>query len=296
MISVIVCSANPSFLKSFTESLKNSIGVSYELLVFDNRKFKYGICKVYNNLVKQAQFDIVCFVHEDVLFKTENWGKIVLGYFKSYTEMGALGVAGGKYKSNFLSGWYNKYAESDCCNIRHEMNGEREIVILNPDSNKKIHEVVCLDGVFICARKDVFEEVLWNEDVLKGFHFYDIDFSLQVSRLKKLFVVYDIDLVHITKGGDYGDKWVNEAFLFHEKMKHLMPAFTDSIKNAQLFKKTINAWLDRLKNEKITFSNRIKWIDSQKLWKYPSAYYSIFKFLLYKPLRLYFLHNLFKSK
>ena len=56
---------------------------------------------------------------------------------------------------------------------------EMESICLQPNRENVLEEVVCLDGVFICSRKEVWQQSKFNDADLKGFHFYDIDFSLK---------------------------------------------------------------------------------------------------------------------
>src|SRR5208337_2764590 len=45
---------------------------------------------------------------------------------------------------------------------------------------KEIEDVVCIDGVFMFSKKEVFQKCRFDEKLLTGFHGYDMDFSLQV--------------------------------------------------------------------------------------------------------------------
>ena len=69
MISVIVCSIQPKWLADLKENIESNIGVEYQLIAVDNRLEKKGICQVYNEAANEAKFNIVCFIHEDVLIK-----------------------------------------------------------------------------------------------------------------------------------------------------------------------------------------------------------------------------------
>ncbi len=66
MISIIICSVNQNYLKDVAENISNSIGVEYELLVWDNREAKKGLCEVYNMMAAKARYDYLCFLHEDI--------------------------------------------------------------------------------------------------------------------------------------------------------------------------------------------------------------------------------------
>jgi hypothetical protein len=297
MISVLICSTNPVLLDQVTKNISTTIGTEFEILHFDNRKANKALCEVYNELGLRANFPYICFLHEDVLFKTPEWGKKLNEIFLQNKDIGLIGIAGCKYKSQFFSGWFSNVKELDCANYIHQYKDGIEHVNLSPDNNNTtLQEVVCIDGVFMCCRKEVCENNRFNYDLLKGFHFYDIDFSLRIARNYIVVVTYEIELIHITTGGDYGNNWIIESIKYHEQMKSELPFSKIHVELKSADRKVIKATLDFLRNYNITLSNKIKWVTRQKLYLKPIFYYSIFKFFLYKPLRLKYIHNLFRSK
>ena len=292
MISVIVCSIKPHLLEQLKININKSIGVDYELLVYDNRNDRKGLCAVYNGLAKNANFNTLCFIHEDILFDTMEWGRVLLTTLHK-NDIGVLGIAGSKYKSAFFSGWYTGNKSLDCANVLHRFTEHDEKIYLSP-SGKSVEEVVCIDGVFIACKKQVWEQTLFDEKNLEGFHFYDLDFSLRAATDYKVAITYHIDIAHITFGGDFGDNWIATAMLYHQRNRHLLPVtrlHRASKKDEVNIAKTT---LDVLKNQKISWTNKMQWIKLQKLHTYPSLYYSILKFLLYSPLKLNLVHKLFK--
>lgn len=295
MISIIICSVSEHYLQQVQNSIRTTIGIDYEVLFYDNSKANKGICEVYNLLAEKARYPYVCFLHEDILFNTNNWGQVIERIFQDET-IGLIGVAGSKFKSQYFSGWYNGNMEFDCENIIHEDRGtgENEKIYLNSDPGKMIQEVVCIDGVFICAKKSVWEKTKFNERELKGFHFYDIDFSTRISYFSKIVVTYEIEMIHLTQGGDFGNKWLVEAIKWHQQNKNLLPVSLKIANQAEADKKVIIAWLDWLKNQKISFRNRMRWVYLQKLYLFPALYYSIVKFFVYKPFGLKYLHRILK--
>ena len=295
MISVLICSNNVNLLKQVTDNITKTIGSEFEILHYDNRSERKGLCEVYNKLANRAAYPILCFIHEDILFNTNNWGKKIEEILESDREIGLIGIAGCKYKSKYFSGWFSGVKELDCANYVHQYKDGVEKVNLS-SNNKSLEEVVCIDGVFMCCRKNVWSGNNFDENLLKRFHFYDIDFSLRIARTCKVVVTYEVTLTHITSGGDYGNSWVVEATKYHKKTTNALPFSKIRVNKKFADKKVIITTLDFLKNYKIDFSNKIKWIISQSLYLKPGVYYSIFKFFFYQSLRLKFIHNIFKSK
>lgn len=284
MISVLICSKNELLLNAVRKNIELTIGVQYEILAFDNSSKCLGICKVYNQLAYEAKYPLLCFIHEDVIFKTNNWGAKLCATFRD-KQVGLVGIAGAKFKSQYFSGWFTNNRQMDCARYIHQYPDYMEQVVLNPEPGTLHQEVVCIDGVFMCCTKEVWETLRFDERI-KGFHFYDIDFSLNVSGQFKVLVVFDIELVHITQGGDYGNTWVEASIEYHKSFKSELPFSKWKIPYGKMNRRVVLGYLDFLKNFDISFQNKLKWILYQSLHSKPLYYVSILKFLFYKPLGL----------
>lgn len=293
MISILVCSVSPDLLSQLELNVSSTIGVPYELLSKDNKNSNRGICNVYNELAEKSKFELLLFLHEDVLFQDQGWGLRLVEVFEKNKDYGVFGLAGSSYKSFLLSGWYTGVKEWDFFQITHRTNG-RDHFISQGNNTKGLNDVICLDGVFIAARKSIWNQIKFNEDLLKGFHFYDLDFSLRASRITKLAVLHFINLIHITVGGDFGSKWVEQALLFHRSSDYIEEVrMNRNNKVGEEDLVVVRSWLDFLKNQSISFKLKWKWIVSQRLFRYPKLYYSIVKFICYKPFRLDRLHKVY---
>ncbi len=295
MITVVVCSVNPDLLLQLQNSLATTIGVEYELLVWDNRKEQRGLCEMYNSMAARARFPLLCFLHEDILLQTLSWGKVLVNLFESNPDTGVIGIAGGKYKSAAYSGWFTGNPELDCYNITHRIQGKDHKLVQQPGGTARLQEVICVDGVFMACRKSLWERVKFGDQLLKGFHFYDIDFSLRSSLECKVMVTLDIDIIHITSGGDYGNNWVKEAIIFHEKQHCPLPRKTNEVAMGNHELEIVGTWLDFLKKEKISLKNKWLWIKKQQLYLHPGLWYDISKFILYRPLGLQTIHRLWRG-
>lgn len=296
MISIVVCSINPGYLSQLIENIDLTVNVEYEMLTWDNRVEKKGICEVYNLMAAKAKFEYVCFLHEDILFDTVNWGQEIYKIFTSRPDIGLIGVAGCKYKSRSFSGWYTGLSQYDCANIIHQYPDNIEHIYLKPTEASAIENVVCIDGVFLCCRKEIWKQVKFDQVNLPGFHFYDIDFSIRSSLICTVSVSFNILVKHITVGGDFGSKWVKTAIGYHLLKRNLLPAPASLETDNRLEEMIIKRWLDVLKTQKISLNDKWKWIHKQGLLKTPRYYYSILKFILYNPLGLRRIHKLFQQR
>jgi hypothetical protein len=286
MFSIIVCSINAVYLEQLKLNLDQTVGQPFELLVWNNLAEQKPITEVYNLLAAKAQYPYWCFIHEDIRFDTPKWAENLLKAFDDHPETGLIGIAGAKYKSKTASGWSTGLAELDCCNIRHQdEEGHVQHIYMNP--NKSIFEPVAnVDGVFIAIRREVWKTARFNEINLRGFHLYDIDFSFHVFRHWKAAVLFNIDIMHFTQGGNYGDAWVEPTLRWHALFSNQLPQSTGIETDQKILERKIGIfWLRRLSTEKISLKNKLKWINAGKSWRDPGSWPFIALFLYGKKLK-----------
>ena len=283
MISVIICSINKGLAQQVQKNIAATIGVVWELIVIENTIAPKSITEVYNLGASRAQYDILLFVHEDVLFQTKNWGEKLIDCFRLDSSLGLIGVAGSKYKSITPSGWFTGFREFDCCNIIHSNNANGQVKIYyNPSPQSTTQQVKVLDGVFLCATRKVWTEIRFDDILLRDFHLYDLDFSFRAAEKYKVIVTFDIEILHIAKGGHYGNKWLESTLIWHKKVQEKLPAFFPELKldKRKVEKKILKTWLIRLKHEDISFYNKINWLCRIKIWFHISAWPFVFLFLV----------------
>jgi hypothetical protein len=261
MLSIIICSVNPVYLNQVKENISSTIGIEYELLVWDNIGQNKSLCEVYNAMASQAQFQYLCFMHEDIIFRTKNWGQIIVNNFHNDSDLGLIGIAGSKYKSKTLSGWSTGIKNFDCCNIFHVDSEKKEIRIYSNPENALLSTTVNLDGVFICAKKEVTNKIKFDQEMLDGFHLYDLDFSFRASNHYGVAVTFEIDITHLTEGGDFGDKWMHYTLLWHKAYAKELPRNISGLNiNASSEREIKKNWLHMLSLQKISWQNKFRWI------------------------------------
>lgn len=288
MISIVICSINEEFARQVKRNIDETIGVTWELILINNAVLKKSIAQVYNMGASQARYNIICFLHEDVLFRSQNWGQTLVSLFEEYSELGLVGLAGAKYKSRTFSGWSTGIKVLDCVNVLHlDPNGHEQLLYVNPDPGSPVQEVVVIDGVFMCTTKKIWKEFPHDENLITGFHLYDLDFSFSISKKYKVLVSYNIQLTHLTTGGSYGDNWLGYTMRWHQVHKNLLPR---SVMPAEQLPRRLEAtirknWLHRLRSEPINWSNKFRWITGSGAiidpvhWPYIGlfAFYRLFK-------------------
>ena len=210
MLSIIISSYQPHYYQALEKNIAETIGIPYEVIKVDNPG-KIGICEAYNHGAQKAQYDYLLFLHEDVLFETQNWG-LILTQLLSKKSIGCVGLAGGDYVSTYpLPWWQNKERRFFHLN---------QILPNGSEQKLRIHEnknVVFLDVVFIACRKNIFLETGFS-DYLQGFHGYDMDFSWRASQTHQNIVSHEITLTHFSAGHP-NIEWFKSLILIWEQSK-----------------------------------------------------------------------------
>ena len=104
------------------------------------------------------------------------------------------------------------------------ISGEKSHTINNPD-NSDLTEVAVLDGVFLVTRRQLWNKYKFDESSYKGFHLYDLDFSMSVLQTHRIFVTFDILLEHYSLGS-FNRDYIRNALIFHKKWKRKLPVST----------------------------------------------------------------------
>ena len=271
---------NNVYLEKIKLNIRDTIGQVYELLVWDNAADPKPITEVYNLLAFRAQYPYWCFIHEDIRFQTERWSEKLLNAFEQHPETGLIGIAGSKYKSRTPSGWSTGLLDLDYCNIFHQDKEEKTIHLYNNPRHSEFEPVVNVDGVFMAIRREVWDTAHFNDELLRGFHCYDIDFSFRVMHEWKAAVLFNIDILHYTQGGNFGNEWLSDTLRWHQKFSAELPQHTDDCSFLSgIENKVARNWLFRLHTEDITLREKWRWIRACNSWRDFSAWPYIGLFL-----------------
>ena len=265
MISIVTCSRRQSISHELDQNIRNSIGCDYELIVIGNSENEYSIFEAYNIGLRKSKFEIVCFIHDDILFHSKNWGTALIRIFKEIPNAGIVGVAGSKIKLDIPSAWWEHKKHALVKNIiQHRPDGSKET--LNFGFNQSEEEVTIVDGVFIGLKG---ASIKFNEK-LQGFHNYDQSICLDyISKCYKVFVTNQILIEHFSNG-KIDNSWVNSAHHFHLEYSNMLPInltnkeiskdeklrlisqFLFHCKNAGNLKLFIHYWMKFIREQPIT--------------------------------------------
>ncbi|KUG09537.1 glycosyltransferase [Solirubrum puertoriconensis] len=270
MLSLIICSRDPEALRQVSNNVAVTIGVAYEIIAIDNSAGQYGICEAYNLGAKQAQYELLCFMHEDIRFHTSNWGLIVARLLKD-ESIGVLGVTGGQHQVAAPAPWWGcglELCRENVLNVFED--GTRVMELRNPEQ-VPLTDVAVVDGMWMCCRRSLWEQFPFDSKTFVDFHFYDIDFCTEIFHQgKRICVTYEITLEHHSRGS-INASWVHNALLYQEKRNNQLPFGVISLKKVQSVNielKAYQAFVSLLMREK--FSNAIIYKYLKMCW---SKYY-----------------------
>jgi hypothetical protein len=249
MLSIIICSVNSDHLSQIKKNIADTVGIPHEVIAIDNNIKPRGITAVYNEGARKAKFNNLCFVHEDVEFKSSSWGQKCTDILKD-PSIGIVGIAGGGYKALTPSGWHCEELPSPLKSFQYLIQGykfkdQEEFFVEHNPMKETLSEVVAIDGVWFCTRKEVVEKYPFDEELLKHFHGYDVDFSLSVRKEYKIVVTYEILIKHLSEGS-FDKKWLDTILILHTKWNAHLPAYLPHISEEMIFK-----------TEKLAFKNLI---------------------------------------
>jgi GT2 family glycosyltransferase len=263
LISIVICSRTRTLDLGLISNIEQSIGVAYEVILIDNSANQYGICQAYNMGVKQSKYQILCFMHDDITYHTQNWGTNVIAHFNT-NEVAAIGVAGTPYCAFMPGPWWGNGIL-----YQHLLQGnQNNPAVLTSNANSVAQrQAIILDGVWLCIKKDIFEQISFDEINFKGFHIYDTDICMQLYQLgKKAYCINDVLINHASLGR-VNSAWINNNLTFHGKWEKLLPTTCLNLNRTQvghLEYKTLNSFIWACADNKYTnkqiFSIALKYL------------------------------------
>lgn len=137
--------------EEFMNMLQNTAGCEITISMVSNPD-GISLSQIYGDVLESEYIksDIVVFVHDDIEFLRDGWGKEVIRLFKDNKKYGIIGVAGSaQFDQN--GAWWNydkKYGQ-----VLHRHEGKTWLSTFSPLLDKDLEEVAVIDGVFIAIDK-----------------------------------------------------------------------------------------------------------------------------------------------
>jgi len=220
-LSVVFSSKNDGMAnKEFIEHIKSTCGYGAHVFHIHNPN-GVSLTKIYSEMLssKDDDSDIVIFIHDDVEFLKNGWGKEIVRLFKENKDYGIIGVAGAaQFDQN--GAWWNyekKYGQ-----VLHRHDGKSWLTAFSPLLDHDLQETVVVDGLFIAVKKDRISKSF--DTKIEGFDFYDIDFSLanHLDGKCKVGVTTNIRMAH-NSIGELKQTWYTNRELVTQKYKDFLP-------------------------------------------------------------------------
>lgn len=226
MVSIIICSRKSDISPDLRANIEDSIGCTHDYIIIDNSDHSRSIFQAYNEGVRRATGEILCFCHDDILFKNSNWGPAIIDIFKDET-IGQVGIAGTHFLPNVPLYWWSSPFISQF-NLEND-HGRVKKNDTRDNFNGHLAEVVAVDGVCFFIPRKLFETIHFDDLTFDGFHAYDMDISMQVQALGKKVCVTDVlTIEHFWSE----DSFLNKKYmaklnanmnLFYQKWKDYLP-------------------------------------------------------------------------
>lgn len=165
----------------------------------------------------QENFDCIVLCHDDVIIESDLTYRLP-SIMKDFDVIGVAGttecklqepalwhIMGGGIGSGKLHGA-----------VAHGNEKKKTMTFFGPYPQRAL----LLDGVFLCISKKVFTQVRFDETNPAGFHFYDLDYSLECHKAGFKLGVSDIAITHASPGlREFTDTFKTGQKWFLEKWK-----------------------------------------------------------------------------
>ena len=187
----------------------------------DNKK---GLCQVYNEILDAEgdKYDAIIFCHDDVTIDSVNFVDRTLTGLQTYDVVGVAG--GSKIKKNTPILWHVMTDKMTHSGIVFHPHHEYKEFCFPTTFGPRPKEVAVLDGVYLSVKpKTLFEKEIKFDENIKGFHHYDIKFSIDCKLAGLSLGTLDINIIHQSPGLDvYDDAFKDSEKYMKEFLNEIM--------------------------------------------------------------------------
>jgi GT2 family glycosyltransferase len=211
--SFITVSHKPTLVETLRSSLSACMGsLPWELVAVDGTR--HDLFTGYNEGAGRARYDRLVFIHHDVVVLGNHVALEPLRQAIDDDTAGVTGVIGVRFLMPSGTWWGG--------NVPQQMTfGLSRGMAMHPEPSAEMNvtwndwpgglalfgQVIVVDGVVLACHRRTFNR-LGGFDALnfKGFHFYDVDFSLRAHLLGLRNSVVPFPIRHASRGA-YDEKW-----------------------------------------------------------------------------------------
>jgi hypothetical protein len=207
-ISVVISTRkiNDEYLKHVEKMFSHP---KTQILIYENDGVE-SLTQIYNAGLKDSIYNIVVFMHDDLILETKNMTPKIVKLFEKHSDYGIIGLAG---TDNLLSGMWWQSRDDMYGVVGHIHEGKRHVNHYSKSTfNEKLKDVVIVDGLFFMVHKQRIKKQFVED--FNGFHFYDLSFCVE-NYLEgvKIGVTTKISLTHKSIGMT-NKQWEKNKLLF----------------------------------------------------------------------------------
>jgi len=216
LVSFIVCSIDDGKLAALSDNIARYFaGVPFEIIAIRDAA---SLCAGYNRGVRAARGDYLVFCHDDIEILAPDFAARLKANLQTSDIVGVAGTTLLCGLTWVDAGWPHIHGmvalppNALCC----------ELLIFDARS-RAVSGIQALDGLFFAVRREVMENLSFDEQLFDGFHFYDLDFTYRAHLAGfTLTVCSDLLLAHHSRGS-YDEKWQAYAGVFLDKHRATLP-------------------------------------------------------------------------
>ncbi len=218
------------FRARYNQELTESAGLNeHELTIIPyENDGSMSLTATYNDLWECAESfkdAVFVFIHDDIHFKTKNWGKQILDLFNN-NAIDIIGVAGTDTLQKHGNWIRDKdFNFADPCiwgKVWHLRKGEEELSDYTSPIKKcaELQAAAVVDGVFIAFNPDTCVKF---DEYFDKFHFYDVSFCVENFLAgKRIAITETISILHESEGTT-SDIWEENRLKLAEKYRSQLP-------------------------------------------------------------------------
>lgn len=221
MITFIICSIEPERAIALKANIEQTSGIQPQVFIHDNRILNWGLCRVYNHYSALASCDVICYLHEDVTFLTQNWAVKILDFYAQNSDAGVIGFLGSQIKTKSPSA-VGSDPHYEMGSLLQRTTTDTVKSYMQKAGSSDFSQVIPIDGLCMIAPRKVWDEVRFDEARFDKFHLYDLDFTIGVAQHYKNYVCHSVVVEHGSEGS-HNEEWYKYTKIFQDKWGERLP-------------------------------------------------------------------------
>ena len=206
--------------------------VPFELLAVDNTGGNLkSAARILNKTAREAKYEYLMFVHQDVAFDSSAWLDNVERDLGSLYRLGAAGVAGKSKKGMAAS-------------VRHG----NPPCFVGPERLHRPVRVQTLDGCLMIVPRKIFDRIPFDETTVEGWYLYVVDYCLDLTHLGYRIYVLPHQIYHESTGPHY-------SIVYLKTLNNIINKHRDHI---EVIYSTVGKWKTQQSLRKVFFKALIQ--------------------------------------